>query len=1111
MNRPRCMHLLFTGLLSSLCRGNVSLDLQTAVLTLDDKGCAASLKFADGNERSAAGTAAFRLETDRGHRLPQTASLAGDRLRIVFAGGVEVDFTVTRHPGFAVFELKKLTTKEEVRRFGLLSLPVADEGQVADTLNACTIGPHTICVMATQPNVHAFTGTVGTYRADLKGCRHEFVRTDKDKRVGACAARFTATSTLNETSGWSVRGRTFREPLDLSGCKSIRAWVRGDGKGELLKIQLYDGAGGYRDNYLKIDFEGWRQVSLTECPINSLRYDHVTDINLYYNGLPPRQTVTCLIDQVEAVLDRQGKERVVLLEDFESAGSPIWGKPGISLNVETLKRHGIEPAGFGLIACPKDQFLDTIRRFEQAAGLPSPRPGGEWNKVSPWVKRSYFFLTSFKESQFDEALAIARRGGFHTILLGQESWCSSTGHYGVNRKSFPDGLEGLKRTVRRFNDAGFRVGLHFLGASIYPPDTYLTPIPDQRLVKGAFTTLATDIDEKAGFVPTASAPDAFPAEDGGYMGDGAVLQIGDELVAYGRRSTSPPFGFAECRRGHLGTRPASHKKDQRVAHLVRSYGYHMYDMDTSLLDEVATNFAKVANACNIDMLYFDGSERLQGDHWYYNARLHKTFYDKLKNKDMLIQASSYSHYSWHIMARTASADGHGDLKGYLDQRSGWFEALARNHMPLDIGWYYGYDPTATPDMFEYVLGATIGYDSSMSFQVSVDAARHHPFTPQILDLIARYERLRLSGRVPQAMRDRLRIDPALRDVMDPVKGPGLLDKRREYRLLGSEGDEAFQRVMYETWHEVAGIDGRSNEWTVKIPAGPAKVGLQVHAAGGPWLQAGPAYRAADALVLESFDDLAAYTHTPKAKTGIFIIEPGMAGAVSAGVSQRFESSEKGAREGTRCGVYTATNSSENPGGWSVIGKVFDPPIDLSWHKGIGFWLRGDGKGGSFKLQIRDTGPGVIDYYVANDFTGWRYQQLARPEKDPLDYGKVRQLLFYYNGLPPGTTVSCGLDDVRALRSLDHRKQVHPCLQIAGRRLDFDGSLAEGQFVTLWPDEAIMRNRPGLAEPVLAAGKAPTLELPAGQYPVRFTCDGALLMTCRVRLTFRPPERCSVGQ
>ena len=262
-------------------------------------------------------------------------------------------------------------------------------------------------------------------------------------------------------------------------------------------------------------------------------------------------------------------------------------------------------------------------------------------------------------------MAIAKRGGFHTILIDQGSWCRSTGHFEVNQANFPDGLEGLVRTVRRFKDAGFRVGFHFLAASIYPPDAYLTPVPDPRLVKGATAKLAADVDPQADFIPTTAAPDAFPAEDGGYTGDGTVLQIGDELIQYAERSLQAPFGFKGCRRGHLGTHAAAHRSADAVAHLVRSYGYHMFDMDTTLLDEVSTNFARVANACEIDMLYFDGSERLQGDHWYYNARLHKAYYDKLKNKDVLLQASSFSHYSWHLLARTASADGHGDLKGLL--------------------------------------------------------------------------------------------------------------------------------------------------------------------------------------------------------------------------------------------------------------------------------------------------------------------------------------------------------------------------------------------------------------------------------------------------------------
>ena len=807
----------------------VSFDLSTARLAV---GPAANawLEFADGSRWPASDQPALALETAGATHLVESAELSGDTLAVRFANGARAEFQVTRHRGFAVFRLARLTAPQPVTRFRMFQLAAPVQARIYGTVNGAALDGNFAAVMAAKPNVHAFNEQAGGARADRAGCDHEFVQTAPGK-AGAHTARFTATCGA-QPGGWSMRGRNFVAPLDLSGCRAIRAWVHGDGRGEALKIQLYDGAGGYRDNYIAIDFQGWRQVTLTNCPINSLRYNRVTELSFYYNGLPANTTVTCLVDHVEALIEREGATRVLVLEDFENAASPLWSPPVMNLRVETEQAHGLEPAAFGVIACREADFLETVERFEVAAGLPSPRPGGVWNKQSPWVKRSYFFLTDFRESQFDDALALARRGGFHTIVLDQDSWCRGTGHYEVNRERFPNGLEGLKRTLWRFKEAGFRVGLHLLGASIYPPDSYLTPVPDPRLVKGAAATLAADVSATTNFLPLAAAPERFPAEDGGCEGQGTVLQIGEELIQYGSRALQPPFGFRDCQRGHLGTRPAAHKQGEAVRHLVRAYGYHMHDMDTSLLDEVAAHFARVANTCGIDMIYFDGSEQLQGEHWYYNARLVQAFYDKLANKNLLLQASSFSHYSWHLLARSASADGHGDLKGYLDQRSGWFGSFARDGMPLDIGWYYGYDPATTPDMFEYVLGATIGYDSSMSFQVSCGAAAAHPFTGEILDLIARYEQLRLSGRVPEALKTRLRIDPALTAIKPGEAQPDLLEKRREYRLLEENGKPFFQRVEYEPWHEIKPGGTNAAAWRVRVQDGPARVGVQIHAPRG---------------------------------------------------------------------------------------------------------------------------------------------------------------------------------------------------------------------------------------------------------------------------------------
>jgi hypothetical protein len=528
----------------------------------------------------------------------------------------------------------------------------------------------------------------------------------------------------------------------------------------------------------------------------------------------------------------------------------------------------------------------------------------------------------------------------------------------------------------------------------------------------------------------------------------------------------------------------------------------MYDMDTTLIDEVSDHFARVANACDIDMIYFDGSERLQGDHWYYNAKLHKTFFDKLARKDILLQASSFSHYSWHILARSASADGHGDLKGYLDARSGWFDSLKRNGMPLDIGWYYGYDTTCTLDMYEYVLGATIGYDSSMSFQVSLDAARKHPFTGDILDLISRYERLRLSGRVPDDMRERLRIDPALAGEKTPEERAALLDLRREYRLLGPEGEEVFQRVVYDPWHEETPAAPESAQWTLRVPQGPARVGVQIHALPGPWSAPGPSYSAAEAVTLETFDDLASYLGGEN--TNVTEIAHGQAGSTLEGVTQNLALSEDG-KEGSRCAVYSAQSSLSTNGGWTFIGKSFDPPLDISWHKAIGFWLRGDGNGGMFKLQLTD-GSKAADFYITNDYTGWRYQQLTRSQPDPIDYKQVRRFNLYYNALPANTSVACAIDDVKALPEIDERTLANPWIEIDGQRIACPGVLRDGQYVFLWPGEPLRHYGLPLTEPQTGDSPVETFALAEGEYTASFGCEDLLIAPIRVRITLQPPER-----
>ena len=159
----------------------------------------------------------------------------------------------------------------------------------------------------------------------------------------------------------------------------------------------------------------------------------------------------------------------------------------------------------------------------------------------------------------------------------------------------------------------------------------------------------------------------------------------------------------------------------------------------------------------------------------------------------------------------------------------------------------------------------------------------------------------------------------------------------------------------------------------------------------------------------------------------------------------------------------------------------------------------------FKLQLLD-GRGATDYNVANDFVGWRYQQLARPAKDPIDYRKVRSLIFYYNSLPGKTTVSCGIDDVKALRTLDEQLLVDPFVEIDGRRWQWKGVLRPGQHIVFWPDEPVTRYGLPLEQPERMSERAASVILPVGEHAARFGCRGTLQLPARVRITLQPPER-----
>ncbi|MFH1969263.1 MAG: hypothetical protein ABIJ53_02975, partial [Verrucomicrobiota bacterium] len=498
---------------------------------------------------------------------------------------------------------------------------------------------------------------------------------------------------------------------------------------------------------------------------------------------------------------------------------------GSNLRATCYAKHGLKGNKISLIGCPTDRLGELIQKIEKAEGLPHIRLNGKWGKVSPAIKQSYLFLHDLGEENCARAIACAKRMKVGMIMI-LETWASRTmGHFPINRELFPHGKDGLKTVVARIHKAGLKAGLHFLSTGVSYNDHYIAPVPDKRLVKDASTILAGDIDSMQVNIPCVNYPEGFPSSlhpRGLYWGNGVDIQIDNEIISYDSISGKNPCRFANCRRGAYGTKAARHKQGSGIWHLKRSYSYFVADLDSSIADEIAGRIAAVFDYCGFDMLYFDGAERLQGDQWYYNPKLLLKLYGKIapnRRNQILFQSSSHAHFSWHMISRSACADGYANIKDNINNASTKYQTYIDNFMPLDIGWYgIGQKEISYSDI-EYVLGKSIGWNSSVGFSTSLRTLDLNPETTALLEMAGKYECLRLKNWFPESVKKTLR-QPL---PCHMVKMPG--------------GKWSFA-VQHEK--VVRMTDGFDNVWT--MPCAASKQMLELQISVGKVTRPGSIYR-----------------------------------------------------------------------------------------------------------------------------------------------------------------------------------------------------------------------------------------------------------------------------
>lgn len=132
-----------------------------------------------------------------------------------------------------------------------------------------------------------------------------------------------ATSSLTDRRGsWAKFGRVFTPPLNLSAQQGLGVWVHGDGKGELLNLQLRCPShvvAGLGEHYITVDFVGWRYFVLVEPDSDQwsahawpyggvysiyregIEYGAVEELSVWLNDLPPGEEVRLFLGPIRAL------------------------------------------------------------------------------------------------------------------------------------------------------------------------------------------------------------------------------------------------------------------------------------------------------------------------------------------------------------------------------------------------------------------------------------------------------------------------------------------------------------------------------------------------------------------------------------------------------------------------------------------------------------------------------------------------------------------------------------------------------------------------------------------------------------------------------------------
>ncbi|MEY4086661.1 MAG: hypothetical protein RLZZ405_849 [Verrucomicrobiota bacterium] len=797
------------------------------------------------------------------------------------------------------------------------------------------------------------------------------------------------------------------------------------------------------------------------------------------------------------------------------------------------------PGGFALYERTGDEDEDeTLLRLWVEEGLPHPRVDGPWDlaRARTWVRewqarfadRSQLILAAKTPTELRAGLALARRANLRQVYLFTDVWRRDSfwpdkhSHVDVNPAVFPRGEADLRAFAEEARAAGMYLALHSISAGIGKSDPRRVGAkPDPRLASWGEGKLVGAVDAKATTLRLRLAPgQVLPSEDprrGKFpsVGErGATietnwLKVGEEIVRFDAalRQADGSYELLRCRRG-VGTTPAvAHATATTVVGLYAPYGANFVPgNDTTLLAEMAAEYAGLVERCLVEHVEFDGAE-IHAYEGFWGYRKYATLvyqgltrpttahdsrggrpdcwfeYRLNSSKRLMAGACAYSHGNWTVPVA-------------LDQASRPASNLLEAHFVLSQGHLGGALGLAKPEPM---------------FGVGVEQFARHGQAEDFLAALRTWTEVnrRLTPEQHRSIAASFR----------PPTGPRSLNfshhVRAEAVWVAREHADRFELTPTTVLRRAQG----DILWQVGQEHGPVAP-KQFALAGQAVELVNPlAERPVDFVVrvLPAFDPAAPTVRPPPAriKSGTGAVGPAVFVAGNAGGSvapapgrptnydifpaKPFHAGEASSRQTSfEDGELFVTDAAlaDGPGrhvddfpGWSV-------DLDLTRHRGLACIVEGDGSGALLLFQV-----GRRDYVIPLDFTGEReivipHGEVAwaradwgwRPETKHNDYGNVRRVQV---GLPQWSRPGRHQATITRLRALAEipRPLVDPVVRVGERVLRLRGTVPSGFYLKYENSRALVFDPDWRPAGELAAEGALTAPAGAARYRVDDAADG----------------------